>query len=52
MFDGHGGSVCSDYLRDHLHNFVIQNDKFPENPEAAIVAGFKECERNFIHLVE
>ena len=29
VFDGHGGSVCADYLRDNLHNFVVQNEKFP-----------------------
>jgi protein phosphatase PTC2/3 len=52
VFDGHGGAACADYLRDNLHNFVVQNDKFPQYPEEAITAGFKECERNFIHLVE
>jgi protein phosphatase 2C family protein 2/3 len=26
VFDGHGGSACADYLRDNLHNFVVQND--------------------------
>jgi protein phosphatase 2C family protein 2/3 len=36
VFDGHGGSVCADFLRDNLHNFVIQNDNFPENPKEAI----------------
>ena len=52
VFDGHGGANCADYLRDNLHNFVIQNEKFPQYPEESIAAGFKECERNFIHLVE
>ena len=23
VFDGHGGHVCAEYLRDNLHNFVI-----------------------------
>lgn len=22
VFDGHGGSLCSDFLRDHLHKYV------------------------------
>ena len=26
VFDGHGGSACADYLRDNLHNFVVQNE--------------------------
>ena len=23
VFDGHGGSLCSDFLRDNLHKFII-----------------------------
>lgn len=52
VFDGHGGSVCADYLRDNLHNFVVENEKFPQEPEAAITAGFKDCEKTYIQLVE
>jgi protein phosphatase 2C family protein 2/3 len=52
VFDGHGGSACADYLRDNLHNFVMNHDKFPSSPEEAITAGFKECEKSFMHLVE
>ncbi len=22
IFDGHGGNLCSDYMRDNLHKFV------------------------------
>ena len=44
--------MCADYLRDNLHNFVVQNEKFPHLPEEAICAGFKECEKSFLHLVE
>lgn len=52
VFDGHGGAACADYLRDNLHNFVVQNDKFPMDPEQAIKEGFRECERSFLQLVE
>mmetsp|Transcript_110 Transcript_110/g.125 ORF Transcript_110/g.125 Transcript_110/m.125 type:complete len:85 (+) Transcript_110:1207-1461(+) len=52
VFDGHGGSVCADYLRDNLHNFVIQNEKFPLDPKLALLQGFKNCESNFLNLVE
>ena len=24
VFDGHGGSLCSDFLKDNMHKFVIQ----------------------------
>lgn len=23
VFDGHGGSLCADFLRDNLHTFII-----------------------------
>ena len=52
VFDGHGGAACADYLRDNLHNFVVQNENFPQFPKEAIIAGFKECERSFLNLVE
>ena len=52
VFDGHGGAACADYLRDNLHNFVVQNENFPQFPQEAIISGFKECERNFLNLVE
>jgi protein phosphatase 2C family protein 2/3 len=52
VFDGHGGSACADYLRDNLHNFIVQNERFPQYPKEAITAGIYECERSFLSLVE
>jgi protein phosphatase PTC2/3 len=52
VFDGHGGAACADYLRDNLHNFVVQHELFPQHPIEAITQGFKDCEKNFINLVE
>lgn len=37
LFDGHGGSNCSDYLRDNLHKFIISNIYFPDKPKKAIM---------------
>ena len=37
VFDGHGGAICADFLRDNLHNFVIQNEHFPYDPKEAIM---------------
>jgi protein phosphatase 2C family protein 2/3 len=31
---------------------VVQNELFPQYPQEAICAGFKECEKNFLNLVE
>ena len=36
VFDGHGGASCADYLRDNLHNYVVQNENFPLKPQEAI----------------
>ena len=52
VFDGHGGHVCAEYLRDNLHNFVIQSEHFPKDPREALIQGFKECENTFIGMVE
>ena len=52
VFDGHGGHLCAEYLRDNLHNYVIQSEHFPRDPREALIQGFKECEANFISMVE
>lgn len=31
IFDGHGGSLCAEFLRDTLHSFVSANLKFEDN---------------------
>ena len=32
IYDGHGGSLCADFLRDNLHTYVIMEPCFPANP--------------------
>jgi len=32
IYDGHGGSLCADFLRDNLHQFVILEPSFPSDP--------------------
>jgi protein phosphatase 2C family protein 2/3 len=51
IYDGHGGSLCADFLRDNLHTFVIMEKCFPENPKEAIVRGFAKAEKEFINKV-
>lgn len=51
IYDGHGGSLCSDYLRDNLHTFVISEKCFPEDPKEAIIRGFAKAESEFIKKV-
>ena len=40
VFDGHAGSQCADFLRDNLHEFIINSKYFPEDPKNAIKHGF------------
>lgn len=51
IYDGHGGSRCCDFLRDHLHHYIIKNKYFPEDPEKALLAAFERAERHFISQI-
>lgn len=48
VYDGHGGSTCSDFLRDNLHNFIVQSTHFPWSPREALIEGMDKAERVFI----
>lgn len=49
IYDGHGGSLCADFLRDHLHSYVIKDSNFPQNPEEALRRGFEKAEDDYIY---
>lgn len=50
IYDGHGGVKCANFLKENLHNYVILDTNFPENPREAIINGFKAAERDFVDL--
>jgi protein phosphatase 2C family protein 2/3 len=52
VFDGHGGYSCADFLRDNLHQFIVRDNEFPQNPKQAIINGFKNAETYFLEAVE
>lgn len=52
VYDGHGGHICAEFLRDNLHHFVIKEDVFPYNPHQAIVNGFKKAEAKFLDMAQ
>lgn len=29
VYDGHGGCKCADYLRDNVHNYLVQMQMYP-----------------------
>ncbi|CAG9317646.1 unnamed protein product [Blepharisma stoltei] len=48
VYDGHGGSACADFLRDNLHQYIIKEPNFPENPKVAIKQGCMAAEQDFL----
>ena len=48
IYDGHGGSQCADFLRDNLHQYVVKEESFPDNPKEAIKVGFAKAEEVWI----
>lgn len=52
VYDGHGGSACSDFLRDHLHQLIIDSPFFPEDPRKAIIQGIAAAETEFLAVVK
>lgn len=48
VYDGHGGSGCADFLRDNLHQFVIEEPSFPSCPAKALRNGFQAAEEYFL----
>ena len=39
-------------MRDNLHNYVIQDYAFPEDPKTALRNGFKKAEDEYMKKVE
>jgi protein phosphatase 2C family protein 2/3 len=52
IYDGHGGVLCADFLRDHLHQFVIKEPTFPWNPKEALAKGFEAAEKSFLEIAQ
>ena len=50
IFDGHGGSKCSEFLKNNFHNYIFKNSFFPDKPMNAIYQAFKNCEKDFNNM--
>lgn len=50
VYDGHGGSVCSDFLKENLHKYVTNDPSFPYDCETALRRGFAEAENIFCSM--
>ncbi len=51
IYSGFGGITCSEYLRDHLHHFIINDSNFPSDPSEAIKRGFVAADNYFLNQV-
>ena len=52
IFDGHGGSKCSDYLKLNLHKNIYDSLYFPTNVKKSIQEGCQKTEQDFLTLAE
>jgi protein phosphatase 2C family protein 2/3 len=52
VYDGHGGSNCCDYLKDNLHEFVINHKDFPADPKKSLFEAIMACENKYCELVK
>jgi serine/threonine protein phosphatase PrpC len=48
VYDGHGEGFCCDYLRDSLHDHIIDQPAFPDDPRKALIEGIKDAESSFL----
>lgn len=48
VYDGHGGIHCADFLRDHLHEYIVAQKQTTHDPEQAIKDGIARAEREFL----
>jgi serine/threonine protein phosphatase PrpC len=48
VYDGHGGTHCAEYLKAHLHDYVLQHPKLREDPELAMREAIQRAETEFM----
>ena len=48
IYDGHGGSWCSELLKNNLHKYIFADPKFPSKPKIAIENGFESAEKEIL----
>ncbi|CAD8157050.1 unnamed protein product [Paramecium pentaurelia] len=52
VYDGHGGPQCADFMRDNLHQYIIKEDCFPNNPKLAIERGVSKAEKTYLEMAD
>ena len=52
LYDGHGGSDWSEFLKNNLHHYILTDPEFVQNPKEAIIKGFKRAENEYLNMVK
>lgn len=47
VFDGHGGNKCANFLRENLHQYILNDSNFPTNCDQALRSGILKAESEF-----
>ena len=50
IFDGHGGEGCSEFLKNNLLNYLIDNKNFPFDIKTSLTESFEKAEEEFFKL--
>lgn len=51
VFDGHGGSGCANYLRDHLHEMVLGSRHFPHKIREALAEAVSRADKDCLQRI-
>jgi len=44
--------MCADYLKDHLHQIIINQPMFPEDPKKSLLEGCRIAEERFLKIAD
>ena len=50
IFDGHGGEGCSEFLKNNLLNYLLENKNFPYDIKTSLTESFDKAEEEFFKL--
>jgi hypothetical protein len=51
IFDGHGGAGCSSYLRDHLHEMILNSKHFPHKIKDALSEAISRADTDCLQRI-
>jgi protein phosphatase PTC2/3 len=52
LYTGHSGKTCASFLKENLHNYVLQHADFPFQAKGSIKEAFLAADKAFLDLAE